>query len=130
MSAETDHATHAERSLPGAEERLRLALAAGRMGIWELELERNYPLILSAELQTIFGPELGVFDGQIRSFVERVYPADRAVVLKTFAKAIRDRTDPELEFRFVRPERSPGWLLARGRVYRDAEARAPGWRRN
>lgn len=108
-----------DRSCSGVEERLRLALSAGRMGIWELALEQPDSMVLSPELQAIFGLEEGKFEGKVHSFLGRVYPADRAKVLKAMAKSIRHQTDPEFEFRFLRPACSPGWLLARGRVYQD-----------
>jgi len=118
-----EHAVAVEPSTFGVEERLRLALAAGRMGIWELDLDRKQHLILSPELQAIFGLIPGEFDGKISTLLHRVFPPDRARVVKSMAKAIRRSADPELEFRFVRHGRSPGWLLSRGRIHCHAE----GW---
>ena len=113
----------AERNSSGLQERLRMALSAGRMGIWELALERPGSMILSPELQSILGIELGGFDGRISSFLARVHPPDRVGVLKRLAQCIRRESDPELEFRFLRAGRQPGWLLGRGRLYRDAQGR-------
>jgi signal transduction histidine kinase len=112
---------HGGPSFSGVEERLRLALSAGRMGIWELALEQPDSMVLSPELQSIFGLDKGQFDGKIRTFLDRVYPADRAGVLKAMARSIRHGTDPELEFRFLRLAHSPGWMLGRGRVYLDEQ---------
>jgi PAS domain S-box-containing protein len=93
------------------------------MGIWELELNQTDRMRISPELESIFGWGPGKFDGQIRSFLERVQPSDRSHVLRDIAKAIRHRTDPELEFRFLRPDRTVGWLLGRGRVYYHPDGR-------
>jgi len=122
MSTETEFPRKPKVSLSGAEERLRLALSAGRMGIWELVVEEN-ALVLSPELQAILDIKQDRFDRSIAAFLKRVYPEDRRGVLKSLARAIRQATDPELEFRFLTQGQSPGWLLARGRLYRDANGR-------
>jgi signal transduction histidine kinase len=99
-----------------------LALAAGRMGTWEIELDQGVRILLSPELEKILqGP--GKCDGQIRSFLNCVHLADRFSVLRAFVKAIRYQADPELEFRFRRQGKPDGWLMGRGRVYCDANGR-------
>jgi signal transduction histidine kinase len=119
MSNNSPQTSVAPSESTGAEERLRLALAAGRMGIWELDLNPPNQLVLSPELCSILGLPGGSFDGRLKTFISRVFPADRAGILKAILRAIRHGSDPELEFRFLRPDRKPGWLLGRGRVYRD-----------
>ncbi|HLH53526.1 MAG TPA: ATP-binding protein [Verrucomicrobiae bacterium] len=111
-----------ERNLSALQERLRLALSAGGMGVWELPLDNSGCLVLSPELQSILEIK-GDFDGRISSFMGHVHPADRVAVLKRLVRCIRHQSDPELEFRFLRSGRQPGWLLGRGRLYRDAEGR-------
>lgn len=123
MSADTEPAQPLSRTVSGAEERLRLALAGGRMGIWELPVDQQGTLVLSPELQTILGFEAGQFDGSLRLFINRVDPQDRIGVLKAISKAIKYQADPELEFRFIRSGNSPGWLLGRGRLYRNERGR-------
>jgi signal transduction histidine kinase len=117
MSANTHQSPISQDTQSWAEERLQLALAAGKMGIWELELKQSDRMTLSPELESIFEWEPGKFDGRLRTFLDRVHPADQQGVLRAIAKAIRHRTDPELEFRFRRQSRPEGWLLGRGRVY-------------
>lgn len=123
MNPKPNHRLHAERSSSGPEERLRLALAAGRTGIWELELAPPNHMVLSPELQAIFGLEPGQFDGTIGGLRKRVHPPDWPGVLRALLKSLRRQTDPELQFRFGRPDGSLGWLLGRGRVYQDQEGR-------
>jgi signal transduction histidine kinase len=117
MSANA-HQPASDQAFPAtAEELLRMALSAGRVGLWELELSQSDRISLSPELENLLEWRQGEFDGYVKSFLSRVYPADWRAMLKAFAKAVRDRTDPELEFRFRRGGRSEGWLLGRGRVY-------------
>jgi signal transduction histidine kinase len=118
------HSNNGVAGLTGQDDRLRLALAAGRMGIWELDLARGKPVLtISAELEAMLGLETGQFDGRVRTLLDRVVPEDRAGVRRAIVKTVRSGTNPELQFRFLRPGRAPGWLLGRGRIYRDAKAR-------
>lgn len=151
MSADITHPLACDEG-PGIEERLRLAMSAGRIGTWECRLEsgvaqrpsgrkrpngasdgkdartapptalRGSQVFLSAELQAMLGLEKGEFDGKLESLLSQVCAADRPVLLKAFKRALRDGTDPELEIRLSGMSRAPGWLLVRGRLYR-AEGR-------
>jgi signal transduction histidine kinase len=112
-----------EDRLSAAENLLRLALTAGKMGIWELSVEAGSHMVLSPEFQAILDLRVGEFDGQAATLLDKIYPADRTKVLRAFARALRDRKDPQLEVRFSRSARPPGWLLARGHVCEDAEGR-------
>jgi signal transduction histidine kinase len=122
MSTGVTRHKYPDGDLTGADERLRLALSAGRMGIWELDLAHGY-LTLSPELEAILGFEPGEFDGRMRRLLDKVYPSDRAGVRRAIAKAIRGLANPELDFRFLRTGLEPGWLLGRGLVHCDAAGR-------
>lgn len=121
MSAPTIQPISAERNLAVPAERLRLALAAGRVGVWELDLQDRNRAVLSPQLQELFGFKTGEFDGRTATVLEGIHPVDRATVLRAFSRAIRHRAEVELEFRMSRSKDSPAWLLARGRAYPDAE---------
>jgi len=101
------------------EERLRLALAAGRTGTWEIELDQGVRFLLSPELENVL-QGAGKFDGQVRAVLNCVHPDDQFRVLKAFVKAIRHQSDLEMEFRFRRQGKPDGWLMVQGRVYGDA----------
>jgi signal transduction histidine kinase len=117
MSTETKPANSSEHHVSGAEERLRLALVAGKMGIWELDLSEPNRIILSPELREILGLEQGNLDQSIPGFLSCVHGSDRVGVIRAITKAIRHQADPEFEFRFLRRESNPVWLFGRGRVY-------------
>ena len=122
MKAASDRPLSLEHNLSTPEERLGLALVAGRMGTWELGLAERTPLLLSGELRTILGLEEQQGHG-IEAFLARVHRADRYGVIRKISQAIRQGMDPELEFRFEAPQRGIGWLLCRARLYRDEEGR-------
>lgn len=106
-----------------SQERLALALAAGRIGTWELDLTGPNALLLSPEFRTILDLPDAELDRSIRVFLNRVPPLDRFGVIRKVIRAIRLGLDPELELRFEAPGRGTGWLLCRGRLYRDEDGR-------
>lgn len=111
------------KALVEAEERLRLAMELGRVGlwIWHSTPETN-PGHWSDRLKEIFGLPL---DAEVthEMFLSRVHPDDRAGVDQAVRDALsgKDEGRYELEYRSIRPDRAePGWVLARGQAFFDA----------
>jgi PAS domain S-box-containing protein len=113
----------AEAALTESNERLRLALAASRMGTWTRELDDKDVIIVSPELSAIFGLPQEEFIGTEQALFEFIHPDDHDLIRQAFAKAIQSRTDSEVEFRFLPRRRPVGWMLGRGRAYYDAEGK-------
>jgi PAS domain S-box-containing protein len=114
----------AEAALEDRNERLRLAMAAGRMGTWSYDPDRRGKVHWSPELESLFGLAPGQFAGTPAAALELIWDEDRTSVIETFAAAMRGTGDYELEFRFCRPgKREPGWMLGRGRAYTNAAGR-------
>ena len=113
----------AEAALNESDERLRLALAAGKMGTWTREIAGNDQFIHSPELNALYGLQPEEFAGTEQAVFELIHPDDRAHVRQVFAKAIESKTDYETEFRFLPRNRPVGWMLGRGRTYCDAEGK-------
>jgi PAS domain S-box-containing protein len=101
-------------------ERLRLALAAGKMGTWTRELEGGGRVLFSPELEAIIGLNPGEFPGTESALFELIHPEDREMVRQALARGIEIKSDYEVEFRFLPRGRPPGWMLGRGRAYYDA----------
>lgn len=110
----------AEAALSESNERLRMAMAAGRMGTWTRELVGEDRILWSPELEAIFGLQPGEFPGTEQALYEFIHPDDRELVRQAFIRAIEIRTDYEAEFRFLPHGRPFGWMLGRGRAYYDA----------
>lgn len=106
-----------EQILQENEQRLRLALEGGRMGLWEWDVqhecgfwdERVYEL-LGADPQA--RPSAAVF-------FECVHPADRGRLQVQVQDVLATAGDFRAEFRVVRPDRRVAWLALRGRVIRN-----------
>jgi PAS domain S-box-containing protein len=115
-----DNRRRPDQRLTESNERLRLALAAGRMGTWTRELAGQDRIVGSPELDAILGLAPGEFAGTEAALFEFIHPDDHALIREAFARAIESRTDYEVEFRFLPRNRPMGWMLGRGRAYFDA----------
>jgi two-component system CheB/CheR fusion protein len=105
-----------------SEERLRLALDAGRMGVWDWSIETG-DVKWSDNLEAIHGLPPGSFSGTIDGFREIVHPDDRARVERALQEALERGTGYDVEFRTVSSNRSH-WMAGKGRVFRAADGRA------
>jgi PAS domain S-box-containing protein len=112
-----------EAALSESNERLRLALAAGRMGTWTREMVGQDLILGSPELDAILGLAPGEFGGTEAALFEFIHPDDHDLIREAFAKAIESKTDYEVEFRFLPRNRPVGWMLGRGRAYFDASGK-------
>ena len=112
-----------EAALTESNERLRLALAAGKMGTWTRELAGQDRVLFSPELEAIVGLPPGEFQETEQALYEFIHPEDRELVQQAFAKAIEIRSDYEMEFRFLPRGRGAGWMLGRGRAYYNEEGK-------
>jgi len=102
-----------------SEERLRLAITGAALGTWHWDL-RSGQLEWSDLSFALFGlePQPNMTCEQFRAAIE---PSDRDAVEQALARAIRDHSDCEIEFRIVRPDKSVHWVGTRGRAFYDAQ---------
>lgn len=107
----------ADEATGRGQERLRLALEAGRMGTWEWDI-RSGSVSWSDNLEEVHGLPPGTFDGTFEGFRALVHPEDRDHVEAAIADAIEGGTSYEVEFRVARPDGSVGWMLGKGLVFR------------
>jgi PAS domain S-box-containing protein len=99
------------------EDRLRLALDAGRMGSWEWDVRTNR-LAWSPELEAIHGLPSTTFAGTFDALLQVVHPDDRERVRAEMA-AILEREEQHLEYRIVRPDGATRWVESRAKLVRD-----------
>jgi len=113
--------TQEERSrqeLTAKEERLSLALASSRTGVWEWNL-RTDRVVWSPEVYGIVG--LPGFNGEFPSFVPLIHPDDLEHVLATVQQALVSKEDYTDEFRIIRPDTGEvRWLKNLGKARYDA----------
>ena len=106
------------RELRESEERLRLALRAGEMGTWELDLQTEESPVRSPQHDRIFGYEEPLEDWDFETFLEHVHPDDREEVERRFAEAF-ETGKWEFECRITRADGERRVIAAQGRFYFD-----------
>jgi two-component system cell cycle sensor histidine kinase/response regulator CckA len=105
----------AETALRQAEERIRFAIEASRVGIWEADLTTGI-IRWSPMLESLHGLAPGTFGGTLKDFLDRVDAVDRAAVECAIRRAAAERTDGSVLYRTRRPDGAIHWISASGRT--------------
>src|SRR4028118_2356646 len=101
----------------------RLAVEAGRIGTWDLDLQTDECLIspTMAELMD-FSPEQTTVPGA--QWRKSIVPDDRTLMSSALTPSIASDTPFDLEFRIALKDGTQRWLYSRGAVSRDASGKA------
>jgi PAS domain S-box-containing protein len=116
----------AERALRVSDERLGMALAAAKMGIWEWIIATD-EVIWSKEVGPIFGLADGEAVGSLDEFLARVHPDDRAAIGRRIAELMERQfagQSYDVEHRVVWPNGDVRWVASKGRVIFDSSGAA------
>lgn len=111
-----------EELLRVEEERLRLALVAGRMGTWTWDIVTNR-VVWSTEIERIHGLAPGSFAGTYDAFLATVYPEDRVRMIEFIQRNVAQQSNHHSEYRIVTPEGRIRWVEARGKLLTDDQGR-------
>ena len=107
----------AEQLLRDSEERLQLALSAGRgIGTWDWDVP-NDRVFVDARFARLYGvdPVKAARGAPIAEFFVAIHPDDRARVEQRIADSLRTGATFSDEYRLVQADGSQRWLLAEGR---------------
>jgi diguanylate cyclase (GGDEF)-like protein/PAS domain S-box-containing protein len=101
----------------------RLAVEAGRVGTWDLDLQTDECLISPemAQLMDFPSEQTTVPGAQWR---KSIVPEDRALVSSALAASNENDVPFDLEFRIALKDGTQRWLHSRGAVSRDASGKA------
>ncbi|MBX9873502.1 MAG: PAS domain-containing protein, partial [Thermoleophilia bacterium] len=112
-----------EHELREVRDRLRLALDAARMGVWDWDVATGR-LAWEGRLEEIHGMRPGTFDGTVECFLGAIHPDDRDRARREIEAALRRRADDFLlEFRTLGHDGRIRWVTGEGRVVCDPEGR-------
>jgi PAS domain S-box-containing protein len=107
-----------EEELRESEERLRLALEAGRMGVWEWD-PRNNAVKWSKEHYTVMGLRPFSVEPDYYAWADRVHPDDLPVATETMSRAIAEKGEYRQEYRIIWPDGSMRWVEGRAKPVYD-----------
>ncbi|ALA58969.1 hypothetical protein NITMOv2_2556 [Nitrospira moscoviensis] len=116
------HRLAADEALRESEERLRLALSAGQMGTWDVDLATERTR-WDAHEYALLGLREGETTPSRDAFYACVHPDDRALIQQAVERAVAEAGDMDYEFRVVHPDGQLRWLAARGQVMKDERGR-------
>jgi PAS domain S-box-containing protein len=110
----------ATRELRESAERLRLAIEAGQLGGWDLDIASNI-CIYSQRTCDMFG----LTNPRItrEAFRELLHPDDREMVFSAIRRTVDEGAPYQVEFRLVRPDGAMRWIASQGLLRRDSEGR-------
>ncbi|MEG4351646.1 PAS domain S-box protein [Microcoleus sp. LAD1_D3] len=103
-----------EQALRESEERLRLALTAAQMVVWDMDLQSNQ-VVCSAKALDVWG----LHEGTGEDFFALIHPDDQQRVIQATAGAMAGEQPYAPEYRVICPDGVVRWLNSQGQVYRD-----------
>ena len=106
----------AREALAVSEERLRLALDAGRMGVWDWNV-RTGDLKWSDSLEPLHGLAPGTFGGTFDHFQQLIHPDDRETANAAIRQALETGGEFYVEFRNVWQNGGIHWIAGSGKVF-------------
>lgn len=110
----------AERALRETEERLKVALECGRMGIWEWDIATDR-VEWSSGLEVIHGKPSGTLGGRFADFRRNIHPDDETRVLDTVRHTVATGTPYQMQYRVIDPDGRIVWIETRGRLVRGTD---------
>ena len=117
-AAEVTEQVRAREALVESEARLRLALRASGMGIWEWDV-RTGAITWTEKVAELHGLAPDAYDGTFDAWAVLIHPDDRERVLSRVEQALHERAWYEVEFRVVWPDGSVHWLATQGQAMYD-----------
>ncbi|MEO5845743.1 MAG: ATP-binding protein [Caldimonas sp.] len=122
IMADVTETRQAEQMLRVERERLRLALSAGQMGAYELDIASD-TLWWSPETYALFGVDASTFTPTRESVIDLLQAEEQPGFAKRRAEAIAQRKPFFDEFRIRRADGSNVWIGYRGQAEYDEQGR-------
>ena len=104
----------ADEALKSSEHRLRIALDAGRLGHWDLDLTTG-AMTASDICKENFGAA-AVGDFTFEDLHAAIAPEDQPRMQAAIEQTTATGSDHDGEYRIVKPDGTSGWVLIRGRL--------------
>ncbi|MGN6547095.1 MAG: PAS domain S-box protein [Aureliella sp.] len=102
-----------DAALRESEERLRLALQAGRMGVWDWNM-RTGQIKWSENLEPMLGLPPDSFGGTFEAFLQLVHPDDLEATRSDIEQAVNESSGFDIEYRVTWPNGGIHWIASKG----------------
>ncbi|MDQ3751255.1 MAG: PAS domain S-box protein [Acidobacteriota bacterium] len=109
-----------EEKLHESEARLVEAQRIARIGSWEWDIVQN-KITWSNELYRVFGLEPQEFDGTFESYLNRIHPDDRELVVNIVEQAMGEKKFPDYDHRAIGKNGEVRFIHANGYVTTDKD---------
>lgn len=120
VAIDTSHLRERERALAESEQKLRIALASTKLGLWSWDL-RSGELLWDDRMRQLLGLTESL---ALPDYVEQaVHPDDRDAVRRSGERALATGRFESVTHRVVRPDGEVRWMLTVGEVECDANGR-------
>ena len=106
------------RDVQASEERLRLAIDAGKIGAWDWDIVNDH-IEWSERVYLFHGVAPENFGGRLEDFTRLIHPDDLEQVSGEIRNAIQQRVPYEVEFRVIHPNGEVHWIATSARVIYD-----------
>src|ERR1700730_9748333 len=113
--ADITERNQAVEALRTGEERMRFALEAASVGIWDMDYTTGI-LRWSKTLEAQYGLQAGTFGGTLNAFIAGFHPDERASVAETIGEAMTVGRDFSVQHRSIWPDGTVHWLSGAGRI--------------
>ncbi|OGV71806.1 MAG: hypothetical protein A3B82_04080 [Methylophilales bacterium RIFCSPHIGHO2_02_FULL_57_10] len=107
-----------EAALRASEQRLKLAVASGQVGIWEYNLQTK-ELIWDDTMFALYGARREDFSGAYDAWAAQLHPEDRAATEAALQDAIAGIREYAPEFRVIWPDGEVHYIKGRAQVIKD-----------
>lgn len=122
VSQDITRIKRAEAEIKEGAERLEIALRAGQLGIWQVDLQT-----FQAKVSDIGRQHFGFTPSEpvaLATILTRIHPDDRDSVSEAVQKTLADRADFRIEYRLALPDGATRWIAGNGHLmfHEDGEA--------
>ena len=96
-----------------SDERLRMAVTGGNVGIWEWDVVKDR-FVLSDQLRAMFSWPIQTGDLTLLDVLEVIHRDDRPHIEEALERAVRFGADYDVEYRVVGPGKAIRWIATKG----------------
>ncbi len=106
----------------GSEERLRLALEAGQIGVWDWDILKD-TILWSDEIYAFYGTDRNEFEVKRENIEKQVHQDDKEMAEGALKKALEGKQEYNLAYRIITLKGETRWISSRAVITRDEKGK-------